>query len=62
MLGLEDLEIGLVFAAGADARATLEHVKSFGLRAGQLVFRAVIHCGVRAKFGTKRCGPHASRR
>ncbi len=38
MLGLEDLEIGLVFAAGADARATLEHVKSFGLRAGQIVF------------------------
>jgi len=38
MLGLEDLEIGLVFVAGADARATLEHVKSFGLRAGQIVF------------------------
>jgi L-ribulose-5-phosphate 3-epimerase len=38
MLGLEDLEIGLVFGAGQDARATLEHVKSFGLRAGQLVF------------------------
>ncbi len=38
MLGLEDLEIGLVFAAGQDARATLEHVKSFGLRAGQIVF------------------------
>lgn len=38
MLDLEDLEIGLVFAAGADARATLEHVKSFGLRAGQIVF------------------------
>ena len=38
MLGLEDLEIGLVFGAREDARATLEHVKSFGLRAGQLVF------------------------
>jgi len=38
MLGLEDLEIGLVFGAGQNARATLEHVKSFGLRAGQLVF------------------------
>jgi L-ribulose-5-phosphate 3-epimerase len=38
MLGLEDLEIGLVFVAGTDARATLEHVKSFGVRAGQLVF------------------------
>ena len=38
MLGLEDLEIGLVFGAGQDARATLEHVKSFGLRAGQIVF------------------------
>jgi len=38
MLGLEDLEIGLVFVAGADARATLEHVKSFGVRAGQIVF------------------------
>jgi sugar phosphate isomerase/epimerase len=38
MLGLEDLELGLVFVAGPDARATLESVKSFGLRAGQLVF------------------------
>ncbi len=38
MLGLEDLEIGLVFWAGTDARATLEHVKSFGIRAGQLGF------------------------
>jgi sugar phosphate isomerase/epimerase len=38
MLGLEDLEIGLVFGAGHDARATLQHVKSFGVRAGQLVF------------------------
>jgi sugar phosphate isomerase/epimerase len=35
---LEDLEIGLVFGAGQDARATLERVKGFGLRAGQLVF------------------------
>jgi sugar phosphate isomerase/epimerase len=38
MLGLEDLEIGLMFWAGPDARATLDHVKSFGLRAGQLGF------------------------
>ncbi len=38
MLGLEDLEIGLMFWAGPDAPATLEHVKSFGLRAGQLGF------------------------
>jgi L-ribulose-5-phosphate 3-epimerase len=38
VLGLEDLEIGLMFWAGPDARSTLEHVKSFGLRAGQLGF------------------------
>jgi sugar phosphate isomerase/epimerase len=38
MLGLEDLEIGLMFWAQPDARATLEHVKRFGLRAGQLGF------------------------
>ncbi len=38
MLGLKDLEIGLVFTAGEDARATLEHVKHFEVRAGQLVF------------------------
>jgi L-ribulose-5-phosphate 3-epimerase len=38
VLGLEDLEIGLVFGAGEDARAPLDHVKSFGVRAGQLVF------------------------
>jgi sugar phosphate isomerase/epimerase len=38
MLGLEDLEIGLMFWAGPDARATLEHVRSFGVRAGQLGF------------------------
>jgi sugar phosphate isomerase/epimerase len=38
MLGLEDLEIGLMFWAKANARATLEHVKSFGVRAGQLGF------------------------
>jgi L-ribulose-5-phosphate 3-epimerase len=36
MLGLEDLEIGLMFWAGEDARKTLEQVKQFGLRAGQL--------------------------
>ena len=38
MLGLEDLEIGLMFWAGPDAHSTLEHVKSLGLRAGQLGF------------------------
>ncbi len=38
MLGLEDLEIGLVFQAKEDARATLQEVKKFGIRAGQLVF------------------------
>ncbi len=39
MLGLEDLEIGLVFWAGEDARKTLQEVKQFGIRAGQLGFR-----------------------
>jgi sugar phosphate isomerase/epimerase len=38
MLGLEDLEIGLMFWAKPNARATLEHAKSFGVRAGQLGF------------------------
>lgn len=38
MLGLEDLEIGLMFWAKADARKTLEEVKRFGLRCGQLGF------------------------
>ena len=38
MLGLEDLEIGLMFWAKDDARQTLHHVKKFGLRAGQLGF------------------------
>lgn len=38
MLGLEDLEIGLMFWAGEDARKTLQNVKKFGLRAGQLGF------------------------
>ena len=38
MLGLEDLEIGLMFWAGKDARATLAEVKQFGVRAGQLGF------------------------
>jgi L-ribulose-5-phosphate 3-epimerase len=38
MLGLDDLEIGLMFWAGKDARATLQRVKSFGVRAGQLGF------------------------
>jgi L-ribulose-5-phosphate 3-epimerase len=38
MLGLEDLEIGLMFWARPDARETLRRVKSFGLRAGQLGF------------------------
>jgi sugar phosphate isomerase/epimerase len=38
MLGLEDLEIGLMFWAAPDAKKTLEDVKSFGVRAGQLGF------------------------
>ncbi len=38
MLGLNDLEIGLMFWATEDARATLQGVKEFGLRAGQLGF------------------------
>jgi sugar phosphate isomerase/epimerase len=38
MLGLDDLEIGLMFWAGENARKTLEEVKQFGLRAGQLGF------------------------
>ncbi|MGA8030173.1 MAG: sugar phosphate isomerase/epimerase [Bryobacteraceae bacterium] len=38
MLGLEDLEIGLMFWAGEDARKTLQQVKNFGIRAGQLGF------------------------
>lgn len=38
MLGLEDLEIGLVFWAKEDARKTLHDVKKFGLRAGQVGF------------------------
>lgn len=38
MLGLEDLEIGLMFWAGPDARQTLRNVKEFGVRAGQLGF------------------------
>ncbi len=38
MLGLEDLEIGLMFWAGEDAKKTLAEVKHFGLRAGQLGF------------------------
>ncbi len=38
MLGLEDLEIGVMFWAAEDARKTLQTVKSFGVRAGQLGF------------------------
>ncbi|HEX4170530.1 MAG TPA: sugar phosphate isomerase/epimerase family protein [Bryobacteraceae bacterium] len=38
MLGLEDLEIGLMFWAKEDARKTLQEVKAFGVRAGQLGF------------------------
>ncbi len=38
MLGLEDLEIGLIFWAGEDARATLQRVKQFGIRTGQIGF------------------------
>jgi sugar phosphate isomerase/epimerase len=40
MLGLNELEIGLMFWAGDNARETLRHVKEFGLRAGQLGFPA----------------------
>ncbi|MGH9584614.1 MAG: sugar phosphate isomerase/epimerase family protein, partial [Bryobacteraceae bacterium] len=36
MLGLEDLEIGLLFWAAADPLQTLDEIKPFGLRAGQL--------------------------
>jgi L-ribulose-5-phosphate 3-epimerase len=38
MLGLNELEIGLMFWAGHNARETLRQVKQFGLRAGQLGF------------------------
>ena len=38
MLGLDDLEIGLMFWAKEDALETLQQVKRFGLRAGQLGF------------------------
>ena len=38
MLGLDELEIGLMFWAGDNARKTLADVKAFGVRAGQLGF------------------------
>lgn len=38
MLGLDDLEIGLMFWASENARRTLREAKQFGLRAGQLGF------------------------
>lgn len=38
MLGLSELEIGLMFWAGSNARQTLQHVKQFGLHTGQLGF------------------------
>jgi L-ribulose-5-phosphate 3-epimerase len=38
MHALEDLEIGLMFWAGENARETLKGVKKFGLRSGQLGF------------------------
>jgi len=38
MLGLEDLEIGLMFWAEPDARRALTKVKEFGVRAGQIGF------------------------
>jgi sugar phosphate isomerase/epimerase len=38
MRALEDLEIGLMFWAARDARETLQKVKKFGVRAGQLGF------------------------
>lgn len=43
MLGLEDLEIGLVFQAKEDAAATLREVAEFGIRAGQLVFHGELN-------------------
>lgn len=38
MGALEDLEVGLMFWAGRNARETLQRVKKFGVRAGQLGF------------------------
>jgi sugar phosphate isomerase/epimerase len=38
MLGLEELEIGLMFWAQDDARQTLREAKAFGVRCGQLGF------------------------
>jgi L-ribulose-5-phosphate 3-epimerase len=38
MLGLDDLEIGLMFWAKKNAHETLKEVKQFGVRAGQLGF------------------------
>jgi L-ribulose-5-phosphate 3-epimerase len=38
MHALEDLEIGVMFWAGTDARETLKNVKKFGVRSGQLGF------------------------
>jgi L-ribulose-5-phosphate 3-epimerase len=38
MLGLDPLEVGVMFWAGEDARKTLQDVKAFGVRAGQLGF------------------------
>jgi len=38
MLGLKDLEIGVMFWATADPAQTLRDVKAFGVRAGQLGF------------------------
>lgn len=38
MLGLNDLEVGLMFWGGEDPVQTLSEVKAFGLRAGQLGF------------------------
>src|SRR5947209_20616411 len=36
MRALEDLEVGLMFWAGNNARQTLHTVKKYGVRAGQL--------------------------
>jgi L-ribulose-5-phosphate 3-epimerase len=38
VLGLADLEVGLMFWAGENARETLQFAKSFGVKAGQLGF------------------------
>lgn len=45
MLGLENLEIGLLFWAGEDPAKSLQQVSQFGLRAGQLGFGGELQLG-----------------